>query len=218
MGYFHQIQKADIFVFYDCVQYDTGGWRNRNKIKTSEGTQWLTIPVKTKGCHTSDKKIKDIPIRWENHWNRKHKVAIDQNYKRAPFYSSFIDLIEEFYSHKDSLLTEFTCRTTELLARRLGINHTQFVRSSEFSVTGSKTEKLIEILNGVDATHYISGPSAVDYLEQDKFADSGISLEFMTYEYPPYPQLYSTFQPKLSILDLMFNVGTNSGKYIWCNK
>ena len=218
MGYFHQIHKADIFVFYDCVQYDTGGWRNRNKIKTSEGSQWLTIPVKTKGCHTSDSQIKDIRIRWENHWNRKHKVAIDQNYQKAPFYSSLVDLLEEIYSRKDIFLSDFTCKVTELLARKLGIQHTQFARSSEFFATGSKTDRILEILKCVGATHYISGPSAVDYLEQDKLADSGISLEFMTYEYLPYPQLYSTFQQKLSVLDLMFNVGTDAGKYIWSNK
>ena len=218
MGYFHQIHKADIFVFYDCVQYDTGGWRNRNKIKTYEGAQWLTIPVKTKGCHTSDSKIKDIRIRWENHWNRKHKAAIDQNYQKAPFYPQLINLLEEIYLRKDVFLSDFTCKTTELLARKLGIQHTQFAKSSEFFVTGSKTDRILEILKCVGATHYISGPSAVDYLEQDKLADSGISLEFMTYEYLSYPQLYSTFQPKLSVLDLMFNVGPNAGNYIWGNK
>ena len=48
-GYFHQIQKADLFVFYDDVQYDDRGWRNRNRVKTEQGTRWLTIPVFSQG-------------------------------------------------------------------------------------------------------------------------------------------------------------------------
>src|SRR5580698_9658355 len=44
-GYFHQIQKADLFIFYDDVNFDKDGWRNRNRIKTAQGTKWLTIPV-----------------------------------------------------------------------------------------------------------------------------------------------------------------------------
>lgn len=141
-----------------------------------------------------------------------------QNYQKAPFYSSLINLLEQIYSRKDIFLSDFTCKVTELLARKLGIKHTQFTRSSEFFVTGSKTDRILEILKCVGATHYISGPSAADYLEQKKLADSGISVEFMTYEYLTYPQLYSTFQPKLSVLDLMFNVGPDAGKYIWGSK
>jgi hypothetical protein len=214
-GYFHQIQKADIFIFYDCVQYDKHGWRNRNAIKTAQGSQWLTIPVNTKGCVSEGKVIKDIPILWDTPWPEKHIKSIQQNYAKAPFFKDYANLLDSIFARKDSLLADFTCATTELIARELGNNHTKFIRSSEIGAEGSKTERLIGLLKKIKATHYISGPSAQDYIEREKFDEVGISLEFMSYDYPDYPQLHRPFLPQVSILDLLFNVGPDAGKYIW---
>ena len=214
-GYFHQIYKADFFIFYDCVQYDKHGWRNRNSIKTNQGAQWLTIPVNTKGCVSEGKLIKDIPISWDMAWNEKHFKAIIQSYSKAPFFKKFQPLLEEIYLRHDALLSDLTCTTTEIIARELGIAHTKFIRSTELGAEGSKTDRLIWILKKVGATHYISGPSAVDYIEREIFEEAGISLEFMAYDYPQYPQLHGNFQPQVSVLDLLFNVGPDAGKYIW---
>jgi hypothetical protein len=217
-GYFHQIQKADFFVFYDCVQYDEHGWRNRNQIKTANGLQWLTIPVMTKGVHTNDTQIKDVRLIPNNPWKTKHWRALQQNYIKAPYFQRFAPLLEQYYHRKDALLSDFTCDLTVALARELGIGHTQFVRSSTLSARGSKTDRLLSLLARVGATHYISGPSAKDYLEMDKFAASDISVEFMVYDYPVYPQLYGAFEPAVTILDLLFNVGPDAAKYIWMTK
>ena len=214
-GYFHQIQKADIFIFYDCVQYDKHGWRNRNAIKTAQGSQWLTIPVNTKGCVSEGKVIKDIPILWDTPWTEKHLKSIHQNYAKAPFFKDYANLLDSIFGRKDSLLADFACATTELIARELGNNHTKFIRSSEIGAEGSKTERLIGLLKKIKATHYISGPSAQEYIEREKFDEAGISLEFMAYDYPEYPQLYGAFQPQVSILDLLFNMGSDAEKYIW---
>tara|TARA_B100001093_G_C26835783_1_gene1018274 strand:+ start:1570 stop:2265 length:696 start_codon:yes stop_codon:yes gene_type:complete len=217
-GFFHQVQKAEIFVHYDCVQYDKHGWRNRNRIKTSQGSQWLTIPVVTKGCVKEGKIIKDIEIPQNHSWSLKHYNSIKQSYTKSAFYKEILPLVEEIYSRKDKMLVDFTCSTTEMIARKLGIQKTKFIRSSDICVTGSKTDRVIEILKKIGATHYISGPSAKDYIEKDKFADSGISLEFMSYDYTPYPQLHGIFEPRLSVLDLLFNLGFDAGKYIWGEK
>jgi hypothetical protein len=148
-GYFHQIYKADFFIFYDCVQYDKHGWRNRNSIKTNQGAQWLTIPVNTKGCVSEGKLIKDIPISWDMAWNEKHFKAIIQSYSKAPFFKKFQPLLEEIYSRHDALLSDLTCTTTEIIARELGIAHTKFIRSTELGAEGSKTDRLIWILKKV---------------------------------------------------------------------
>jgi hypothetical protein len=211
------MQKADIFVFYDCVQYDDRGWRNRNKIKIANDAQWLTIPVNSKGCQTLKTPINEIPIVWESLWNEKHLQILKQNYGKAPFFRSYESLLENIYSRKDAYLSDFTCFTTELIARHLRIAHTQFERSSKLGAEGTKTDRLIWILKKVGATHYISGPSAADYIEREKFEEAGISLEFMVYDYPEYPQLHGNFQPQVSVLDLLFNVGPDAGRYIWKN-
>ena len=214
-GYFHQIYKADTFVFYDCVQYDEHGWRNRNRIKTANGLQWLTIPVLTKGVHTNNIPIKDVRLVPNNPWKSKHWRGLQQAYGKAPHFKRFGDLLGEFYSRPDTLLADFTCDLTVALAHALGINHTHFVRSSTLQVQGSRTERLLGILTQIGAKHYVSGPSARDYLEVDKLAAAGISVEFMTYKYPEYGQLNGPFEAGVSILDLLFNVGPDAARYIW---
>lgn len=214
-GYFHQIQKSDVFVFYDCVQYDDGGWRNRNRIKTPSGAQWLTIPVKSKGAVKNGTPICDIPIAWERRWNEKHLTALQLNYGKAPFFDAFKPLLEEAFSRTDERLADFTCWFTEEIARRLGISDTTFMRSSVLQINGSKSERLLSILKKLGATRYISGPAAESYLDAERFEEAGISVEFMNYDYPTYPQRHGEFDPNLSILDLVFNVGTDAASYIW---
>ena len=214
-GYFHQIKKADIFVFYDCVEYDKHGWRNRNEIKMSQGTQWLTIPVMTSGTKSVRTPVKDIRIDWTKDWARKHLLSIQQAYAKAPFLTEYAGLLEKFYSRKDALLVDFTCEFTMALATCLGITHTQFVRSSTLDAAGTKTERLLSILRPLGVKHYISGPSARDYLDIRLLNDVGISVEFMTYNYPEYQQLHGAFQPQVSVLDLLLNIGPGSSKYVW---
>lgn len=214
-GYFHQIQRADCFIFYDDVQYDKNGWRNRNRIKTPNGTTWLTIPVLHKGNVSEQILIKDIHIDPVKDWNRKHWLSIQQSYSKAPYFKDFIQPIQAFYQQKADLLADFTIELTITLAGILGISHTRFERSSHLSAQGSKTDRLVDLLRKVGATHYISGPAARDYLEEEKLTSLGISFEYMVYDYPPYEQLYPPYDPQVSILDLLAMQGPQAGRYIW---
>lgn len=213
-GYFHQIQKADVFVFYDCVQYDKRGWRHRNKIKTPQGPQWLSVPVNASGSHEG-LAIKDVPIAEDGKWRRKHLAAFEQNYRKAPHYETIKPLLERIYALEGPNLVDLTCPATEMIAAALGIGSTRFVRSSTLDARGQKTDRLLEVLAKVGATHYISGPSARDYLEIDKFTEAGISVEFMSYDYSSYPQLHGDFEPAVTVLDLLFNAGPDAGRFIW---
>ena len=213
-GYFDQIAKADIFVFYDDVQYDKHGWRNRNRIKNHQGGQWLTIPVHSKGVVNDNIPINAVEIAWATPWNERHLRAIQQAYAKAPFYRQYASWLEEVYSRRVEKLADFTIPLTIELAQKLGISHTQFMRSSQLKVSGQKTDRLIEILTQLGATHYISGPSARSYIELDKFEAAGIMLEYMDYNYPEYPQLYPPFDPYVSILDLLLMTGPEALSYI----
>lgn len=212
-GYFDQIRRADLFIFYDDVQYDKHGWRNRNQIKTAQGRQWLTIPVHSRGV-TEGTAIKDVMIDWSKPWNKNHMKALTFAYNKSPYFKTYFPLLESFLGRSDSYLADFTIETTIALSRELGITSTRFLRSSGLpGIHGTRTDRLIQILNHVGAKHYISGPSARDYVEQDKFEQAGITLEYMEYNYPEYPQQYPPFDPYVSVLDLMFMVGEESGNY-----
>jgi hypothetical protein len=212
-GYFDQIRRADLFIFYDDVQYDKHGWRNRNQIKTAQGKQWLTIPVHSAGV-TQGVPIRDVKIDQGKPWAKNHLKALTISYSKAPCFKKYLPLLESFYDRRDEFIADFTIETTITLTRELGNNHTRFMRSSELDgIDGQKTNRLIQILKRVGATHYISGPSAQDYIEAEKFAAVNITLEFMTYDYPEYPQLYPPYDPFVSVLDLLFMVGSDAGKY-----
>ena len=214
-GVFHQIQKADVFVFYDDAQYDKHGWRNRNRVKGPAGGQWLTIPVKAKGNVIEGTPINQISICREQKWGRKHWETIRQLYRKTPHFARYAPDVEEFLLSDPENLAGFTIRLTEYLARELGIVHTRFVLSSQLPSQGAKTDRLLGILKAVGATHYISGPAARSYLEEDKLAAAGISLEYMSYQYPEYPQLHPPFDSQVSILDLLFMTGHEAPRYIW---
>ena len=214
-GHFDQINKADLFIFYDDVQYDKHGWRNRNRIKNRQGGQWLTIPVHSQGVVVEDIPIHQIEIAWEQPWNERHWRAIQQNYSKAPYFKLYAPWLEEVYQRKPARLADFTIPLMIEIAQKLGICQTRFLRSSELQVSGSKTDRLISILTRIGVDHYISGPSASSYIENEKFRAAGIKLEYMEYNYPEYPQLYPPYDPFVTVLDLMFMVGPEAPHYIF---
>lgn len=213
-GYFDQIRRADLFIFYDDVQYDKHGWRNRNQIKTAQGRQWLTIPVHSKGA-TDGVAIKDVRIDWSKPWAKNHLKALTISYSKAPHFASYAPWLASVFERRDEFLADFTISLTIEIAREIGIAHTRFMRSSEIpGIDGQKTERLIQILKHVGAAHYISGPSARDYIEPEKFAAAKITLEYIQYNYPEYPQLYPPYDPFVTMLDLLFMTGPDALKYV----
>ena len=213
-GFFHLIQKSDCFVFYDDVQYDKHSFRNRNRVKTANGTVWLTIPVSSRGNVVNATPIRDIRINWETNWNRKHWMTLRQSYGKAPFFDRYAGLVEEFYSRRPESLCDFTIDFTIALAKELGLER-RFVRSSELGIPGYRTERLIRICKAVGADHYISGPSAQVYLKEDVMRDAGVTLEWMKYDYSEYEQLHPPYDPQVTILDLLFMKGPDAPANIW---
>jgi len=213
-GYFHQIHKADVFIFYDDVQFDKHGWRNRNRVKTHQGTQWLTIPVHGRGAPVQHTPINQVLIDDRQPWNRKHWMTLEQSYNKAPYFKSYAGWLEAIYQDPPSLLADFTISLTVEISRQIGIQHTRFLRSSSLEALGTKTERLLHILTQLGADHYISGPSARSYLDENAFATAGITLEYMEYNYPVYEQLYPPYDPQVSILDLMFMTGPDALAYM----
>ena len=214
-GYFHIIQKSDIFVFHDDIQYTKQDWRNRNKIKTKYGSKWLTVPVK--GA-TPETLINDVIIDIGQKWELKHWNMILENYAKSLYFKLYADFFIEAYLKKWGSLSELDIYFTKKICTLLGINHVTFVKSSEMSITGTKTDRLVQICNKLGATSYLSGPSAKNYIEPEKFEKNSIKLEYMEYNYPEYPQLHSRFDPFVSIIDLLFNTGNDAPDYIWGKK
>lgn len=205
-GYFDMIGRSDVFVFYDDVQFDKHGWRNRNRIKTANGPAWLTIPVRKKGNVERGLRIDEIEIAAESGWNRKHLTTLRQSYAKAPHLDRYMPLLEEHLNEPPELLAELTIALTTAICRELGFT-TELRRSSEMELSGDRVERLLGVLAEVGATEYLSGPSAGSYIDEAAFERAGVALEYMTYDYPEYQQLHPPYEPQVSILDLLFMCG-----------
>ncbi len=213
-GYFDIINSVDIFVLYDDVQYTRRDWRNRNKIKTPQGLSWLTVPVKAKGTY-SKARINEIYIDGMK-WREKHWKAIKLNYAKAKFFNTYKDFFEHLYmdEYLPGKLSEINKIFIEKINKILNIK-TPIVFSSTFEITGSKSERLLQLCKKLDAGIYLSGPSAKVYLDEQLFNEHGIKVEWMDYNgYPEYPQLYPPFVHEVSIIDLILNTGHNAKMYM----
>ena len=211
-GYFDIIHDVDQFVFYDDVQYTKNDWRNRNKIKSRQGLHWLTIPVGAR----NERLICEVEMKDLN-WPKKHWETIKQSYSKAPYFNAYKDFFEFFYlgSNRTNLseLNQYLVKT--ISTEFLGIE-TDFIDSREFQPEGQKLDRLIDLLVKAGANLYISGPTAKSYIQEDAFRNAGIELVFKDYSgYPEYPQQFPPFEHSVSILDLIFNCGPQSPKYIW---
>ncbi|NUU97591.1 WbqC family protein [Marinitoga sp. 1138] len=211
-GVFDMINKVDIFVFLDDVQYTKSDWRNRNIIKTPNGKQWITVPVKS---NSISQKIYEVQISQKINWQRKHLNSFIANYSKAKYFKDFKWLLEDFYiKHSWTRLNELNIYTTKKICEVLNIK-TQFYVSSELNITGEKNERLIKIIKSFNGKEYISGPAAKNYLDFKLFEKNNIKIRFMQYNYPEYPQLHGEFIHEVTILDVLFNCGKNAKKFIF---
>ncbi|MFZ5632085.1 MAG: WbqC family protein [Bacillota bacterium] len=211
-GYFDIIHDVDLFIFYDDVQFTTRDWRNRNKIKTPGGTFWLTIPV---GADVN-RLICEVPIT-DFRWAIKHWKTIEQFYSKASYFNKYKDFLTYVYLEKKwSYLSEINQFIIKKISKDfLGIK-TEFMDSRELCASGKKTDRLLDIVEKVGADTYISGPAAKNYIDEKKFEEAEIKLEYKDYSgYPEYPQFHPPFTHSVSILDLLFHVGPDAPYYIW---
>jgi len=209
-GYFDFIREVDLFILHDDLQYTKGDWRNRNKIKTPNGVQWITVPVHYRH---SDQLIEETPIDNSKPWARSMLNKIRNSYRKAPFFEPYFLELSDLLLESAASISDLNLRLINWVCEHLEIK-TPITFSREYRPQGAKTERLIGILEQVGATIYLSGPAAKAYLEPDLFERAGIRLEYKVYDYPAYEQLYLPFEPKVSVIDLLFMVGDEATKYL----
>jgi hypothetical protein len=211
-GYFDMIGRADEFVLLDDAQFTKRDWRNRNLIKTPDGPLWLTIPVETKGRY--HQRIDETAIS-DPGWRDRHWKSLVHSYAAARGFAEYRDAVEDLYrGTSDRMLSGVNRRLLEGICALLGIS-TPLTRSSDYAIEGVKTDRLVNICTAAGATVYLSGPRARAYLDEVRFREVGIEVEYMDYSgYPEYPQPYPPFAHAVTILDLLFSTGADAPRYL----
>lgn len=209
-GYFDFIREVDLFILHDDLQYTKGDWRNRNKIKTSHGAQWITVPVHYR--HTAQL-IVETSIDNSKPWAQGMLNRVRDSYQKAPYFEPYFSELSELLLEPTTSISDLNLRLIKWVCSHLNIT-TPITFSREYHPQGAKTERLIGILRQVKATTYLSGPAAQAYLIPEKFEQAGIRLEYKTYNYPEYEQLYPPYEPAVSVIDLLFMKGKDSIGYL----
>jgi hypothetical protein len=212
-GYFDSIQAVDTFVLYDDVQFTKRDWRSRNRIKTKEGMQWLTIPVEVKGKF--DQRICDAKVN-DPRWADRHWRTISLHYSRAPYFADFGPRFKKIYEQASNLtlLSDINLLFIQAVCNILEIK-TILRKSNEFKLIDGKTKKLVHICEQLGSTDYFSGPSAKDYMDEKLFDQANIRLHYFDYTgYPTYNQLHGDFVHEVSIIDLLLNEGPKAKHYL----
>jgi len=207
LGFFELMASSDAFVIYDDVQFDKNGWRNRNRIKTPHGIQWLSVPVLTRGRNkprNNEITIKDL------NWRKKHLKAIFQNYRKARYFDEVYPMIEKSLQVDSDRLIDFDMSLVQGIADYMKIR-TRIMLSSDLGIEGEdRAMRLINVCKHLGATHYYNGAAGKELYRKEDFKEYGITLEFQEYKHPAYSQLYGDFVPYLSVVDLIFNEGGGS--------
>lgn len=212
LGFFDKIMRSNKFIIYDDAQFVKGDFHNRNRIRTSEGFQWLTVPIRAK----LGQRINEVKIDNMHFWAKKHLKSIIANYEGAPFYNRYIKDFEDVYNKKTENLVELNMNLIQLLLRLLKIT-TPILMSTELGPFKSKsTEKLIELCKIAGGTAYLAGGLAKNYMDESLFQEAGIKVEHQNFAHPTYRQNFKGFIPNMSAIDLLFNCGEKSSKII-CN-
>ena len=211
-GYFDIINRVDIFIFLEDIQYTVRDWRNRNKIKMSDGsTKWLTVPV----LNGRNQLICDARIDNSQNWKHTHLESMRHSYGKTPYFDRYFPSLQEIYKQTHDKISLLNQALIKRISAWLKID-TKFMESIELKCSGEKNERLLALIRAVGGNHYISGPSARIYIDTEKFKDSGVRLEYHDYShYPLYPQISEPFDHNVSILDLLFMTGPNVSEYIW---
>ena len=202
LGYLEKIMRSDLYIYVDTVQFEHRSFINRNKIKTANGSMWLTVPVLSKGHRSAN--LLDLRINNDSDWQKKHFASICLNYKKAPYYKEYIDKIAPFYEKKYEMFTDFCYEYTLFWFRELNIT-TKVIRLKDLDVEGKKSELVLDMCQKVQADTYISGALGRDYMDDDLFKRNSIHVIYQDYKPQSYPQLWGTFIPCLSVLDFVMN-------------
>lgn len=206
LGYFEKIDRADIFVLLDTVQFKKNEWQNRNRIKTASGPQWLTVPV----TYRFPQRIDEVGINKRERWQHRQKQSLLSNYRQSPYWEQIAPFLDEIFTPDWDFLSPLNLFVVKRLAGILGISTPLHVASELTAFPEDPDERLIAITKHFGADTYLAGAGGRDYMDLDRYGKNGVKVIFQEYHHPVYEQRFGDFEPFLSVLDLLFNHGPES--------
>ena len=209
LGYLDKLDRSDVFVLLDTVQFKKNEWQNRNRIRTAQGWQYLTVPV----LREFPQRLDRVRINNQADWRRKHVQALETHYGKAPQYGRYAPLFRELLARDWERLSLLNEAVLAALAGAFGIT-TPIVKASQFETREEQTGRLVDLCKAVGADCYLAGAGGRRYMNLEEFQAAGIAVEFQGFVSPEYAQVYGPFIPGLSAVDLLFTCGREGFRYV----
>ena len=207
IGFYKAIQWSDQFVFLDDVQFCHSSWQNRNCVKTPDGGLILSVPI----VRNWPQLINEVKINYSQDWVKKHSRTIQTYYRRAPFFSDFWPVLEKYYQARHEKLVDLNTNIIRGVCGYLGLKP-NFIYSSELKSSGlQRNDKVMSILRQLGADCYLYAAGAAGYMcpALADYRKAELKLMALDFSYPVYPQLFGDFVSHLSIIDAIFNCGSD---------
>jgi len=215
IGMHEQMRLADDYVDYSDVAFSKGSFTNRVQIKTQAGSTWLTLPLQDVSLGQF---IAEIALNEGQNWRKRHRSTLAQAYARAPFVADMLAIVDEVFDSTGNLLDEVTLRSMIAAHTNFGFARPlRYHSSHELGITGSGSERVLQIVRHLGGDCYITGHGAQNYLDHQAFSQSRIEVGYLDYQKCPYPQLHGDFTPFVSALDLVANCGREGRRFICSN-
>ena len=209
LGLFHRISLCDIYVSLDTVKYSSRSYDDRNKIKTPHGFKWLKVPT----LKEEPKILKDIKIDNNIGWREDHLKSILHSYGNTKFFDYYFKKLKGILDKNHEFLMSLNEDLLKFFLNELNIK-VEFVKASELDASGEKNQYLINLCKACNANVYVFGQMGKHYANMDLWKENNIKIYFHEYNHPAYKQKFESFEPNLSIIDLLFNEGAENASLI----
>ncbi len=212
-GLVHKASQVDRLVLLDQVQFPRGfSWVNRNRLKTMYGVVWFTVPVIKKGLGLQ--RLDQVRVLEDERWRRKHLMTLEHCYKNAPFFEEHLAFFHDLYSKAPARLVQWNLASIDHIFRSFGMDEPFYVLQSDLKATGKGTRLLLDVAAKLGADTLVAPRAAKGQIEISLLEEAGLSVEWLDYQAPVYPQLWGEFIKNLSAMDLLFNCGPYSRKIL----
>ena len=207
-GFMGQMARADCYIWLDDAQFSKGSFTNRVQVKTAKGRNWMTIPLAGKGAF---QKIADLAPS-DARWHASHRDLLKQQLKGAPFLAASLDIYDRCVAKND--LLDVLIASAEIPARFMEILPDEIHLASAFNIKSHASQLVLDLVQAVGGTRYLTGHGAANYLDHELFERAGIGVEYMSYDVTEWPQGHGAFTPYVSNLDLIAHAGNKASHHI----
>lgn len=234
IGYFQAINAVDKYILCGNVNFEKKSWVNRNRLMQRNGAiEPMVVPLKKK---SSNALIKEISIDYSTDWQRRLLRSIQTNYGKAPYFEETFTLLTSILSKQYETLMELNTESIKAVARHLGITTEIVADNSQYDDMEEKlrksddayvefpymhktrpdrrTARVIEICKREGSNHYINAIGGLELYSKEELSQYGIQLEFIKTNSIVYDQFNNTFEPYLSIIDVLMHNGKERTKQL----